>query len=62
MVRDTVHPCNLQLQNNNLFQNKYLFPSDIDSSNSSLEKGPNIVTDDFENVKLLFDNENMFDK
>ena len=55
-----VHSCNLQLQNNNAFENKDSFPSDIDSSTSSLEKGPNIVTDDFQNVKVLFDNESMF--
>ena len=62
-----VHPCNVQLQNNNLFENKDSFPSDIDSSTSSLEKGPNTVNDDFQNVKVLFDNgkmcdsDNMFD-
>ena len=55
-----VHPCNLQIRINNLFENKDSFISDIDSPTYSLEKGPNIVTDDFENVKLLFDNEKMF--
>ena len=54
-----VHPCNLQLRNNNLCENKDSFPSDIDSSTSSLEKGPSVVTDDFQNVKVLFDNEKM---
>ena len=56
-----VHPCNLQLQNNNLHENKYLFPSDIDSSTSHFKKGSNIVTDNFQNVKVLFDNEKMCD-
>ena len=51
-----VHPCKLLLRNNNPFENKDSFPSDIDSSTSSLE---NIVTDDFQNVKVLFDNEKM---
>ena len=54
-----VHPCNTQLQNNNLYENKDSFPSDIDSSTSSLEKGPSAVTDDFQNVKVLLDNEKM---
>ena len=54
-----VHPCNLQLGNSNLYENKHSFPSDIDSSTSSLEKGPSVVTDDFQNVKVLFDNEKM---
>ena len=54
-----VHPCNLQLRNNNLCENKDSFPSDIDSSTSSLEKGPSVVTDYFQNVKVLFDNEKM---
>ena len=44
--------CNFQLQNNNSFENKDSFPSDIDSSTSSLETGPNIVTADFQNVYL----------
>ena len=56
-----VHPCNLQLRNNNLYENKDSFPSHIDSSTSSLKKGLNIVTDNFQNVKVLFDNENMCD-
>ena len=43
-----------------IFQNKDSFPSDNDSSTSSLEKGSNIVIDDFQNVKVLFDNESMF--
>ena len=60
MVRDSrVHSCNLQLRNNNLYENKDSFPSNIDSSTSSLEKGPSIVTGDFQNVKDLFDNEKM---
>ena len=53
-----VHPCNLQLRNNNIFENISSFPSDKDSSTSSLEKGLNIVTDSFQNVS--FDIENMF--
>ena len=56
-----VHPCNLQLRNKNLYQNKDWFPSDIDLSNSSLEKGPNVATDNFQIVKVLFDNEKMGD-
>ena len=56
----SVHPCTLQLQNNNIFENIDSFPFDIDSSTSSLEKETNIVTDNFQNVKVLFDNENMF--
>ena len=52
-----VHPCNLQLQNNNLYENKDSFFSDIVSSTSSLEKGLTDVTDIFQNVKVLFDNE-----
>ena len=54
-----VHPCNLQLRNNNLYENKDLFPSDIDLSTSSLEKGLSVVIDNFQNVKVLFDNEKM---
>ena len=38
-----IHPCNLQLRINNLFENKNSFPSDIDSPIYSLEKEPNIV-------------------
>ena len=56
-----VHPCKLQLRINNLFENKDSFLSDIDLSTSSLQKGPNIVYDNFQNVKILFDNEKMFD-
>ena len=37
-----VHPCNIQLQKNNLYENKDSFPSGIDSSTSS------VVTDDNE--------------
>ena len=37
-----VHPYNIQLQKNNLYENKDSFPSDIDSSTSS------VVTDDNE--------------
>ena len=37
------------------------FPSDIGSSISSLGTGPSIVTNDFQNVKVLFDNKYMFD-
>ena len=55
-----VHPCNLQLWNSNIFENKDSFPSDIDLSTSNQEKGPNIVTEDFQNVNVLFDNEGMF--
>ena len=43
-----VHPYNLQLRKNNLYENKDSFPSDIDSSTSSLEKGPSVVTDNNE--------------
>ena len=43
-----VRPCNFQLRNNNLYENKDSFPSDINSSNPSLEKGSNVVTDDFQ--------------
>ena len=50
-----VHLCNLQLRSN-LYENKDSFPSDTDSSTSSLEKGPSY---DFQNVKVLFDNEKM---
>ena len=50
-----IHLCNLQLRNN-LYENKDSFPSDTDSSTSSLEKGPSY---DFQNVKVLFDNEKM---
>ena len=57
----SVHLCHLQLQNNNLFENKASFLSDVDSSNSSLEKESNIVTDNLQNVKVLVDNEKMFD-
>ena len=49
-----VHPCNLQLRNSS-------FAYDIDSSTSSLEEGCNIATDNFQNVKVLFDNEKMCD-
>ena len=55
-----VFPCNLQLRNNNIFEYKNSFPSDIDSSTSKLEKGSNIATDNFWNVNVLFDNEGMF--
>ena len=51
-----VHPCNLQLWNNNLYETKGSFSSDIDSSTSSLEKGPSFITDDIQNMKVLFDN------
>ena len=54
-----VHPCNLQLQNKNLYENKDSFPSAIDPSTSSLEKGLGVVTDNFQNVKVLSDNEKM---
>ena len=56
-----VHPCNLQLRNNNLYENKDSFSSDIDSSTSNLEKGLSVVNGDFQNVKVLFDNEKMGD-
>ena len=56
-----VHPCNLQLRNSNLSENKDSFAYDIDSSTSSLEEGCNIATDNFQNVKVLFDNEKMCD-
>ena len=49
-----VHPCNHQLRNNNLCENKDSFSSDIDSSTSSLEKRLNIVTDDCQNVKMSY--------
>ena len=54
-----VHPCNLQLRNK-ISENRDSFLSDIDSSTSKLEKGSNTVTDNFQNVNILFDNEGMF--
>ena len=37
-----------EIINNSLYENKDSFPSDIDSSTSSLEKGPSVVNDDNE--------------
>ena len=42
------------------FENIDSFTSDKDSWTCSLEKGPNTVTDGFQNVKFLFDNKNIF--
>ena len=42
------------------FENIDSFTSDKDSSTCSLEKVPNTVTDGFQNVKLLYDNKNIF--
>ena len=44
-----VHPRNLQLRNNNIFENRFN------------KKRFNIVNDDCQNVKVLFDNEKMCD-
>ena len=55
-----VHPCNLQLRSSIVLEKRDMSHNDIGSPASDKEKGPNNLNNDFGNLKILYENENMY--